>query len=101
MATAALGGLVTKSLPRLSAARDWLVTLLVKPFATAVAAAVVAVTAAPVQVALARMAAATAPITMAARAVMVWTDSAQVAAGLDMHCLLQIANRADVVALAS
>ena len=34
-------------------------------------------------------------------AVMVWTDSAQVAAGLDTHSLLQIANRADAAAPAS
>ena len=100
-ATAALGGMVSRSLPRLSAVRVWRVTLRAKPFATAAAVAAAAVTAARAQAALARMAAATAPTTMAELAVMVWTDSAQVAAGLDTHSLLQIANRADAAAPAS
>ena len=94
-ATAALGRLASRSLPPLSAVRDWHVTLRAKPFATAAVAAAAVVTAARAQVALARMAAATAPTTMAELAVMVWTDSAQVAAGLDTHFLLQTANRAD------
>lgn len=67
--------------------------------AAVVAAA--AVTAARAQAALARMAAATAPTTMAELAVMAWTDSAQVAAGLDTHFLLQTANRADAAVRAS
>ena len=101
VATAAPGGMVSRSLPRLSAVRVWRVILRAKPFATEAVVVAAAVTAAPVQAALARMAAATAPTTMAELAVMVWTDSAQVVAGLDMRSLLQIANRADVVALAS
>ena len=100
-ATAALGGLVSRSPPRLSAARDWHVTLRAKSSATAAVAAAAAVTAARAQAALARMAAATAPTTMAELAVMVWTDSAQVAAGLDTHFLLQTANRADAAVRAS